>query len=639
MGARPAEGNAGVRERGRRPRGRGWAAVGLGVLLLVISAAYLWLASYGTWSLRGNEVKGVAFDSLGRHLLSGDASVDDDAIGFEGLKAGSRTTMYWGPFPALLRIVPNLIFPSMYGQWSRSSCLLAALLSLLAAVGTTHAALTADGGTLDRRRSLLLAGAAVGFGLGTPVVYLLSCSRIYHESILWGLCGSLCSTYFVVRLLNRQSAARRGLFGLACSFAVTLLARVTFAIPVAAALAVLAGRALVAAVSARMEPNHRRTAVLWIALALTPAVAAGAFHLWYNYDRFGTIWDNTRINSYINPGEIGGVFNARRIPSAVGNYFGLTARSLSPRPPFFQLARVRYGNNALFFEWKEETFSLSLGSSWLVLGAVLGVASIIRRPRALPVAITCFFAAEALAISAYYMETQRFAAEYLPLLTFLLALWLGGQGERPSPSLWLPAVFLALAGLSAAATVGSALQWNQALNADVPREYKFLLADLLYREGSPPDGGGHRIRLGDLQPLEQHASRVPMRTDTTWEELPIVLENRLYRSGLAMHAIGSATYAVPAGARSFSAVIGIPDSSLRCQNGSVAFELRDQSGRVLFRSGTVRTGDDPQQVLVPLAGVERLTLAVTDAGDGTDCDQAVWATPVFTLGSQAPAAR
>ena len=106
-----------------------------------------------------------------------------------------------------------------------------------------------------------------------------------------------------------------------------------------------------------------------------------------------------------------------------------------------------------------------------------------------------------------------------------------------------------------------------------------------------------------------------------------------------MHAVGSATYAVPVGATSFFAIIGIPDSSLRCPNGSVAFELRDQSGRVLYRSGTARTGDDPQRVLVPLVGVERLTLAVTDADDGTDCDQAVWATPAFILGSQAPAAR
>ena len=430
----------------------------------------------------------MAFDSLGRHLLSLDASVDDEAIGFEGLKTGSRTTMYWGPFPALLRIIPNLVFPSMYGQWSRSSCLLAALLSLLATVGTTHTALTASRRTLNRRRIVWLTGATVGFALGTPVVYLLSCSRIYHESILWGLCGSLCSIFFVVRLLSRQITARWGLFGLACSFGVTLLARVTFAAPVAAALALLAGRALVAAVSAPKGPTNRWAAVLCLALAVAPALVAGAFQLWYNYDRFGTIWEKTRINSYIDAGEIGGVFNARRLPSAADNYFGLTTRSLSPHPPFFQLARVRYADDGLFFGWKEETLSLSLGSSWLVLGAVGGVVSLIRRPRALPVAIAFFFAVQALIISAYYMETQRFAAEYIPLLTLLFALWLSGLEKRSSPSLWWPATFLGLAGLSAVATVGSALQWNQALNVDVPREYKFLLAN-------PPQSGGPGTRL------------------------------------------------------------------------------------------------------------------------------------------------
>lgn len=617
---------------------RGWAGAAVAALVLVIAVAYLWLASYGTWSFRGHEVKGVAFDSLGRHLLSGDAGVNDDAIGFEGLKVGSRTVMYWGPFPALLRIVPNLIFPGMYGEWSRSSCWLAALLSLLAAVGVAREALTGGERALDCRRCLLLASATIGFGLGTPVVYLLSCSRIYHESILWGLCGSLWGTLFTIKLLRRDGKGWRALFGLACSFAVALLSRLTFAVPLAAALAALVGQSARAAVTAPRSAPPRGRALMRLVLALTPALAAVGFQLWYNFNRFGTIWENTRINSYINTKEIGGVFNAARLPSAAANYFGLTARSLSPNPPFFQLARVRYRDDALFFGWKEETLSLTLGSSWLVLGAVLGVYSLVRRPRPMSVAVAAFFAAEALIISAYYMETQRFAAEYVPLFVYLLALWFGRVRDGSVSRRWVIWTFMGLALLSSAATVGSALQWNQAVNVDVSREYKVLLARLLYRRAQPPATGGSRICLSNLQPTEQHASRIPLRIDTTWDELPIVLRNEFYPRGLAMHAVGSATYAVPAGTRAFSAIIGIPDSSMRCPNGSVVFELRDQNGRQLYRSGIIRTGDDPQSVLVPMSGVKRLTLGVGDAGDGSDCDQAVWAAPYFILAPKAPAA-
>jgi hypothetical protein len=90
---------------------------------------------------------------------------------------------------------------------------------------------------------------------------------------------------------------------------------------------------------------------------------------------------------------------------------------------------------------------------------------------------------------------------------------------------------------------------------------------------------------------------------------------------------------VPPGATRFWSVAGLPDSAVRCDVGSVVFEVRDQADRVLFTSRTVRTGDDPVVIDLPLRGVERLTLAVGDAGDGRDCDHAAWGAPSFVLGA------
>jgi hypothetical protein len=609
----------------------------LGGVFLAIATIYLWLVTYGTWSLAGSELWSDAFDSLGRHLQHFDASVDQDAIDWEGLTHGSRTTMYFGPFPALLRTVPNLLFPSMYGLWARPSCLLAALLALAAVVATSRSALTAGGRTLDRRGWLHLTAASIGFGLGTPLVYLVSCGRIYHESILWALCGSLWSVYFIVRLLNGQTPVRRGLSGLAASFAVTLLARATFAVPPALALGVLTWRAFAGTFAAPKARTRRASAALLLALALSPAVVGGAFQLWYDYDRFGSVWDITHINSYVHPEEIGGTFNLRRVPSALKNYFAVSSDALPFRFPFFRLEPVHYANGALFFDWKEEALPLTLGSSWLLLGAVLGTLTLVRRPRSVwTIVVALCFALQALIISTFYFVTERFASEYLPLLMFLYSVYLAAPAERRTPRRDLSPVFLLLAVGSAVVTVGSTLQWNQAVNTDVPTDYKVRLARLFFPEASPPSVHGTVVELADLEPLSQQASFAPMTRNTTFDGLPIVFKGVYYPKGLGMHSTGHVTYAVPAGATAFWAIVGLSDTTTRCENGSVVFELRDQTDRVLYRSRTIRTRDDPEQIHVGLKGVKLLTLVVGDAGDGPDCDHGAWGAPSFILGSSHP---
>ena len=173
------------------------------------------------------------------------------------------------------------------------------------------------------------------------------------------------------------------------------------------------------------------------------------------------------------------------------------------------------------------------------------------------------------------------------------------------------------------------------MNGDVPSEYKLRLARLIYCEASVPGDHGELVQLGDLEPIAQQSSVAPVKKDTTWDGFPLVFKGIYYPKGLGMHASCRATYEVPAGAKIFRALVGFPDSTIRCPTGSVVFELRDQDDRVLYRSSTVRTGHDPEQVQQDLTGVGRLTLVVDDAGDGTECDDAAWGMPVFVLGTRA----
>jgi NPCBM/NEW2 domain len=610
-----------------------WA---LGAIGLATACTFVWLGTLGTWVVPGTGLRGDAFDSLGQHLLHFDASVDQATIDWEGLTSGTRTVMYFEPFPALLRILPDLIVPGMYGLWSRASCLLAALLALAAAVAIARSALTVEGRRLDGPAWTYLAATTVGVGLGTPLAFLVSWPSIYHEAILWALCGSLWSVYFLLRVENRQIAPVRGVLGMAAAFAVTLLSRITFAIPIALALALVTAKVL----ASTTRGARRGRGVAIVAMALSPAVLATAFHFWYSYERFGSVLSFSHISEYVHYAEIGGIFNLHRIPSALDNYFAPARYCLASHFPLFRLAPVHYTDPSIFFEWKEETLPLTLGSSWLLLGGALGALALLRRPRRPSmIAVALFLALQGVLIASFYFVTERYASEFMPLLLFLFSAHLASPPRSALARRVLPPLLFALALVSAVVTVGATLQWNQAVNEDVSFEDKVRLAHLLYPQGGPPVGQASAVPLGDLQPVAQVASFAPLRRNTTWDGLPIVFAGVYYPTGLGMHAIGRATYAVPPRATAFWSVIGLPDSAVRCEKGSVVFELRDQDDKVLYRSRTIRTGDDPVHVMVPLHGVRSLALVVGDAGDGRDCDHAAWGAPSFILGPRMGSAR
>jgi hypothetical protein len=91
------------------------------------------------------------------------------------------------------------------------------------------------------------------------------------------------------------------------------------------------------------------------------------------------------------------------------------------------------------------------------------------------------------------------------------------------------------------------------------------------------------------------------------------------------------TYAVPARAAAFQAIIGLSDTIGACDKASVTFEVRDQNGRLLHTSGVIERDTPPRPIRVGLRGATEITLVVTDAGDGIDCDHANWAVPAFIL--------
>ena len=79
----------------------------------LVLTVVLWLFTMtGGRDIFVKEVLGGAYDSQAEHFLRGDVGVDAAAIGHETMIVNGKVRMYFGPFPALLRVPLNFIYPA-----------------------------------------------------------------------------------------------------------------------------------------------------------------------------------------------------------------------------------------------------------------------------------------------------------------------------------------------------------------------------------------------------------------------------------------------------------------------------------------------------------------------------------------------
>ncbi len=113
--------------------------------------------------------------------------------------------------------------------------------------------------------------------------------------------------------------------------------------------------------------------------------------------------------------------------------------------------------------------------------------------------------------------------------------------------------------------------------------------------------------------------------------MPIKLNGTTYGTGLGVAAASKVIYRLARRCTDFSAVIGVDDATNG--EGSVEFEVW-ADGEKLFpasgQSSLFHGNDRPVSVHVDLTGKYRMTLVVTNGGDGADKDYADWADAKLT---------
>ena len=384
----------------------------------------LWvITTTGGRDLFVKEVLGDAYDSQAEHLLHGDTGVDVDAIRSEAMIVDGKVQMYFGPFPALLRIPLNFIYPAGRGMWSRFSGYCAGVTALFAFAGLVSTSLSSSSLSF-RARNWMGNACVAGFALGSPLLFLLGNLSIYSESIIWGLACSLAALYFVCLARTLQGSKLTACL-LAFSFcaAGALLSRVTFGLPLL----------LIGVLVALDLPRQARLSSL--TALLLPLGTGLAFHLALSYAKFHTFL-GVSYEHYINPVHKAfahkyGMLNVWRAPFNFADYFGLRLPSLDSHAPFVIAGRRFFGDSPYSsLPFSETYLSVTWASGWLVLGALAGVvflclpnrADWFNRGAALALLLQVF------CILAYFALAQRYTADLYPFLIFCFTLFLRTGG-------------------------------------------------------------------------------------------------------------------------------------------------------------------------------------------------------------------
>lgn len=214
-------------------------AAGAGSLVaLVLDLLMLSGGRLSLWQREG--LLGSFYDAQGRAFLHGHLYVPPAAASFEGFVINGRTYLYFGPFPALLRLPILLITHALDGRMTQLSMLLALIVLM---VGGTAAQwrireLIRPGAPLGRGERAGAFLLALALGAGGVTLFLLSWPVVYHEAELWGAALSVAAIAAVLGVIARPDPGRIAWAGLLALLAVQ--ARVSVGLGPIVALALLA---------------------------------------------------------------------------------------------------------------------------------------------------------------------------------------------------------------------------------------------------------------------------------------------------------------------------------------------------------------------------------------------------------------
>jgi len=208
------------------------------------------------------------------------------------------------------------------------------------------------------------------------------------------------------------------------------------------------------------------------------------FHLCLSYARFGD-FSGIYLKYSINPVQREfalkhGLFRLERVPYSFADYFVLRRPELQHDPPFLKARRQPYNHPTLYVMPFTETYSSLLWcSSWIMLGAVIGVAMLLRPGGSDGVdrAIAAILLVQVIGILSFMGLAQRYTAEFYPFLVFAFFFFL----QRGRATFHLRYLIIGLVAVSVVINSLTTVSWLLEADMNVPAETRAKWNEFLGR--------------------------------------------------------------------------------------------------------------------------------------------------------------
>lgn len=387
---------------------------------LLIVLCFWALATFGTGNLI-QPTLGTPFDSLALSLMKGEVGLPNGAVIYENIRVNGKNVIYFGAFPAFVRMPFLVLMPWTFGKLAP----LVALMGGLFCAGAFYFVFR----EASRHTRMLFGRFGPGlltliFSLGTPLLYQVAVPTIYQEANIWALGFTLWAIGIFYRAFKRGWTTSALVLLSICTGG-AILSRLTYGLPLSG---LLAGAVVLFCIQRWQQQVAPAKNLRSLVLAAVPLIVAGSFQLWYNHARFGSplvfsTWNGYEMESaeVVRTRAALGSFNARRIPFSFGEYLGIHREYLSPKFPYISPASpARMKRPPLYFSDSAEAMvSIAIACPVLIVASVLGILALFRRRfSALTYAALVFFG-QVILICAWYFITFRYTAEFVPLAVVL----------------------------------------------------------------------------------------------------------------------------------------------------------------------------------------------------------------------------
>jgi hypothetical protein len=198
-----------------RLRSRRRFAVGSAIGILAAMPVLAWFINLGSWNFLQNGFFTNFYDAQARALFHGHWYVPPRVVSIEGFAVKGHTYMYYGPFPALLRMPILLFTSSLDGRLTQLSMLLAVLVALVCSARLAWKIRNLVLSTsVSVKEAVLVACSIAVIGLGSVFVFLTTVAIVYHEAEAWGAALAIAAFDALIGFLIRPSTRGIVLTGL-----------------------------------------------------------------------------------------------------------------------------------------------------------------------------------------------------------------------------------------------------------------------------------------------------------------------------------------------------------------------------------------------------------------------------------------